>query len=480
ANEKRFFHWELEFPEVFYGPRPGTRQVIERLEDAGFDAVIGNPPYDVLASEELGYDVSHELAFYEALSVYKPAIRGKKNLYKLFVCRGISAMSTRGGFSFIVPMPILGDDQAADVRRQLIQKTGLIAVEAFPQKDEPHNRVFPEAKLSTSVFVTCATPSEARFTIRTHPGRVVDVKSPTLEIASSEVLAFDPQNVAIPSCTQEDWDLAVRLVSLNKIHRMFEIAKSYQGEINETSERAKGTLTSHPGAPIVLRGANVCMYTVREPSQGEEVRLDVKQFLAGKRQDAKAFAHKHKRVGFQRSSPQNNFRRIIAAPIPRGSFCLDTISYVTDESSQIDLDLLLALLNSKILDWYFRLGSTNSKVNEYQFNVLPVPTLSKDPLDIGLMPLLERGHWAGLTDLLCEIGTEPGLMPRPVAQAIAEMSRRIQEIEAKRILKSRSERSHLAPESQPIQDAIDTLLFRCYGLSQEDAHYIEQRLGEML
>ena len=45
AQEKRFFHWELEFPEVFYGPRPGTTQAIERIQDGGFDTVIGNPPY---------------------------------------------------------------------------------------------------------------------------------------------------------------------------------------------------------------------------------------------------------------------------------------------------------------------------------------------------------------------------------------------------------------------------------------------------
>jgi type I restriction-modification system DNA methylase subunit len=35
----------LEFPEVFYGLRPGTERVIERLGGAGFDAVVGNPPY---------------------------------------------------------------------------------------------------------------------------------------------------------------------------------------------------------------------------------------------------------------------------------------------------------------------------------------------------------------------------------------------------------------------------------------------------
>ncbi|MFA6612839.1 MAG: hypothetical protein WCS64_04595, partial [Dehalococcoidales bacterium] len=39
SRGKRFFHWELEFPEVFYN-ETGNRKA-----DAGFDAVIGNPPY---------------------------------------------------------------------------------------------------------------------------------------------------------------------------------------------------------------------------------------------------------------------------------------------------------------------------------------------------------------------------------------------------------------------------------------------------
>ena len=62
------------------------------------------------------------------------------------------------------------------IRRQAfagccLTKTSLIAIEAFPQKDDPHNRVFPEAKLSTAVFVCCAKPSKERFKVRTHPGR---------------------------------------------------------------------------------------------------------------------------------------------------------------------------------------------------------------------------------------------------------------------------------------------------------------------
>ncbi|MGH8722652.1 MAG: Eco57I restriction-modification methylase domain-containing protein, partial [Burkholderiales bacterium] len=45
AREHRFFHWELEFPEVFFDAH-GRRAL-----DRGFDAVIGNPPWDALRAD---------------------------------------------------------------------------------------------------------------------------------------------------------------------------------------------------------------------------------------------------------------------------------------------------------------------------------------------------------------------------------------------------------------------------------------------
>jgi hypothetical protein len=33
---------------------------------------------------------------------------------------------------------------------------------------------------------------------------------------------------------------------------------------------------------------------------------------------------------------------------------------------------------------------------------------------------------------------------------------------------------------RPIQDAIDAVFFRCYGMSDDDACYISERLKEML
>ncbi|MFT4892865.1 MAG: hypothetical protein ACI8Z7_000653 [Candidatus Nanohaloarchaea archaeon] len=40
SNQKGFFHWKLEFPEVFFDIEEGVEK-----EDSGFDAVVGNPPY---------------------------------------------------------------------------------------------------------------------------------------------------------------------------------------------------------------------------------------------------------------------------------------------------------------------------------------------------------------------------------------------------------------------------------------------------
>jgi hypothetical protein len=45
AESRRFFHWELEFPEVFFGSDG------RRLPLAGFDAVIGNPPWEMMRAD---------------------------------------------------------------------------------------------------------------------------------------------------------------------------------------------------------------------------------------------------------------------------------------------------------------------------------------------------------------------------------------------------------------------------------------------
>src|SRR5690606_10293063 len=81
-----FFHWELEFPEVFFAPGTAGGQDVELREDGGFDAVVGNPPYDELSESALGRPVV-ERQYLLSVDIYRPAqiSGGRLNWYHFFM-----------------------------------------------------------------------------------------------------------------------------------------------------------------------------------------------------------------------------------------------------------------------------------------------------------------------------------------------------------------------------------------------------------
>lgn len=324
------FHWELAFPEVFL-PAAGI---------PGFDVVIGNPPYDVLAEKEAGPHVRLLKSFASHDPTLSPSVVGKNNLYKLFICRAVELTREGGYVRLIVPMPLLGDEQARGVRRLLLQEGTFLQAHGFPQKDNVARRVFKDAKLSTCVFVFRKGPAPADdpapFPSFRHTANTIDRASPSLKVWTVEIPLYDSTNLAILSCAQSDWDLAVRVARMPGIRRLGTLCKSYQGEVNEKTDSRFLSDRRSTGRQLVLRGSNVCMYVLRGASQGEALYLDSAAYQAAKKGSEKAFHTRLDRVGFQRSAPQNNYRRVIAAFVPAGEFCFDTVSYVPRSSTNPD------------------------------------------------------------------------------------------------------------------------------------------------
>jgi hypothetical protein len=121
---KRFFHWELEFPEVFFGPRPGTVQHVERLEHAGFDAVVGNPPY-VRVQEIRQFDST----FAEFLSGrYASAVKNF-DIYLPFFELGWQI--TSGRVSYIAPNKWFATDYGEGLRKWVAERGALASVVDF-------------------------------------------------------------------------------------------------------------------------------------------------------------------------------------------------------------------------------------------------------------------------------------------------------------------------------------------------------------
>jgi Eco57I restriction-modification methylase len=480
-KETNCFAWELAFPEVFFA---GT----ERHARPGFDAIIGNPPYEVLSEKESGMDLKALRAFIKAEPTYEPAQIGKQNLYKLFICRCLSLLADDARFGFIVPMSLLGDEITSGIRKAMAAQGAFVAIEAFPQKDKPDDRVFLEAKLSTCIFVFEKTSTAAgqRFRARTHPGKIVNDGSPSLSLSTADIPKYDPENFTIVSCSQSDWDMAVKIMASGRMGRLGEHAEFFQGEVNETNERAKGTLASTPSeGHLVTRGASVCLYVIRPASQGEDLYLNVSAFLHGKAPATKAHHHKQRRVGWQESSPQNNFRRIIAALISSGEFCNHTINYCPVQLCKFELELLTAILDCRLSDWYFRLGSTNAHVSQYQVANLPCPEFSRsrtstdDRTRDEAIAHLRAGRTTNALKVLRQLLDTPPFSTA-VRDAIIEAANRIIAIEKERGEISRSARSALDPAAQPYQDFIDQLMYGMAGLNAEDVQVLEANYAKML
>lgn len=111
AKEKSFFHWELEFPEIFFDAG-------KLRENPGWDAVIGNPPYsNAWAMTDLD-DVSRNAI--AVLNPHKEFLTGHWDLYIPFVGIALQLMKKGGYHSFILPDAVAREKYAASLRVSII------------------------------------------------------------------------------------------------------------------------------------------------------------------------------------------------------------------------------------------------------------------------------------------------------------------------------------------------------------------------
>ncbi len=120
------FNWIMEFSDVF--------------EKGGFDAVIGNPPYDVIYSGENPLDVKTFKTIYTTAE-YNP------NLFCLFVDRSLSLLNQKGLLGFIIPDTILTNKYFGNLRRKILSISSILQILDLS------SGVFPEAIVDTIIFI---------------------------------------------------------------------------------------------------------------------------------------------------------------------------------------------------------------------------------------------------------------------------------------------------------------------------------------
>jgi hypothetical protein len=130
AARYRFLHWPLAFPEVFSDEHGAP------LATPGFDAIIGNPPWDMIRGDSGEVDVRvdrrrqarHFTSFIRESGVYQIGNRSHINRYQLFVERALQLTRSGGRIGFVLPSGGFTDTGAAALRRHLLEQSNVDSV----------------------------------------------------------------------------------------------------------------------------------------------------------------------------------------------------------------------------------------------------------------------------------------------------------------------------------------------------------------
>ena len=339
----------------------------------GFDIVIGNPPYGLLnkkQNQKSSICVSEEvLKCYKTNAEFYPAKGGVINIYRLFICKSHQFLKKDGHLSLIFPMAFMGDLSAYELRKHILNNETIKYIEAFPERDDENKRVFQSAKMSVCILGSNKTIplNDYYFKLRINDDRFVNMSYKQIYISPSYIKTIDQHSLAIPLVNQEELNLMLKICSGKK--RMADISKCYTGEIDLSLDKKYITLDSTYHA--MLRGAQIQRFFITNNiSQGDILYLDSKRYL-NEVTSPKSKHYSKQRIVMQGITGVNEKYRLKMTKIDAGYFCANSVNYLLIDEN---IEYYLGICNSHLINWFFKKLSTNSNVNGYEVDNLPIAT----------------------------------------------------------------------------------------------------------
>ena len=350
ANQD-FFLWHTWFKDIF--------------DCGGFDIVIGNPPYFKYEGKN-----KNEIDSIRKTQYLEIAFGGKLNAYKLFLALSINKICiSKGIISLIFQNSFIADKQASILRREVINKHQIITIDSFPERDSKKKRVFENVKMSVCILLMQKSVTGKRFKVNFWDDKYKS-SGTNISFSADEIKRIDNEDYCIPRIEQKTIPLVIKLRQMNKFP-----LKCYEGELNMTFH--KSFFNSNSNNPTILKGAAIQRYYITyRMSQGEIEYLDERRFLS-ENSSEKAFHHEQERLAMQGMTGANDKIRLVMTIVPRGVYLANSCNYIIP-TEKLPAKYLLGLMNSRLMNWYFRCFSTNSNVNGYEVENFPMPSDNTD------------------------------------------------------------------------------------------------------
>jgi hypothetical protein len=347
GNEKMFFHWELEFPEIFFDAG-------KLREDSGWDAVIGNPPW--------GADFDDFSKKYITIN-YKSS-SGELESHIFFSEKGISLINSNGLLGFITPNTWLSQKRGENLRKYLLGNCKIIELVHLTKN------IFKDVPDIVPVIFTLSTGNNSE------PVTVKILKNGLKNISliddNFELINFidvkkwnDGKECTFNIYLTDIVELLLKKIEQNsdEISKNFEVHYGIKTGDNEKN-LAKSKIRDN-FVPCLERAAEIKRYEIKWFGQ----YLDYGRHLNGYKNHNVAVP----KILIQYTRKLSMKRRIVAGFDSEGKFYpLNRFSYIFSKTNNYNLYFLMALLSSKTLNYYHA-----NKFNDYDIK----PTyLQKHPI----------------------------------------------------------------------------------------------------
>jgi hypothetical protein len=400
ARSHQFFHWELEFPEVFF-TADGQRD-----PEGGFDVVIGNPPWDVLRADtgtpaerqRQRVDQAARRRFFREAQVYRHQGGGHANQYQRFIERTLQLARPGGRIALILPAGLATDRGSAAVRRALLDELDIDRVLGFDNREVifPIHRdvrflLLTGTKGRPTRQVTGAFGRSSAAWLDQLPDAVTDDPPDARPIVLSRSLleSWDPEDGAIPWLAQRD-DVDLLATITDTVAKLADAAGwgvRFGRELNATDDR-------HHFVPIGTPAGEPLLAIV-EGKHLEPFRLDaaaatmgVTAARAARLVDA-ARSFGRARLAYRDVASATNRVTLIAAQLPAGTISTHTVFCAKSALGEEAQYCLLALLNSLVANYLVRLQVT-THVTCALMARLPVPKPPNASLEFKTLATLAR------------------------------------------------------------------------------------------